>query len=141
MVCRMWDVHAATGRYLSTDLIVSDVKGDFMHCTARGNIAHNFLRLKDEAIYSVKNFTVVTNKDEFRVMRFAELMLEFKGEPIVRKSFVKSNGFTRYSFHLVEIDALEPTNNRYLIDVAGYVTNVGRTTQTRTCSKNLDFYL
>ncbi|GKA90241.1 ribonuclease H-like domain-containing protein [Tanacetum coccineum] len=137
MVCRMWDVYAATGRYLS----VSDAKGDFMHCTAKGNIAHNFLRLKEWAIYSVKNFTIVPNKDEFRVIRFAELMLEFDGETTVQKSFMKSDGFTRYQFQLVEIDAIEPTNNIYLIDVAGYVTNVGRTTQTRTGSKTLDFYL
>ncbi|GJW86164.1 reverse transcriptase domain-containing protein [Tanacetum coccineum] len=116
MVCRMWDVHAATGRYLSTDLIFSDAKGDLMHCTARGNITHNFLWLKEGVIYSVKNFTIVPNKDEFCVMRFAELMLEFDGETTVRKSFVKSNGFTCYPFQFVKIDALEPTNNRYLID-------------------------
>ncbi|GJU68228.1 integrase, catalytic region, zinc finger, CCHC-type containing protein [Tanacetum coccineum] len=117
MICRMWDVHAATGRYLSTDLIVSDTKGDLMHCNARGNIAHNFLRLKEWAIYSVKNFTVVPNKDEFCVMRFTDLMLEFDGKTTVQKSFVKSD------------------------DVARYVTNVGRTTQTRIGSKTLDFYL
>ncbi|GJS41340.1 ATP-dependent DNA helicase PIF1-like protein [Tanacetum coccineum] len=64
----MWDVHVATGRYLSTDFIVSDIKS-------------------------------------------------------------------------VEIDELEPTNNKYLIDVVGYVTNVGRITQTRTGSKTLDFYM
>nr|GEW54813.1 hypothetical protein [Tanacetum cinerariifolium] len=76
-----------------------------------------------------------------RVMRFAELMLEFDGETTIRKSFMKSNDFTRYPFQLVKIDALEPTNNRYLIDVVGCMTNVGRTTQTRTGSKTLDFYL
>jgi hypothetical protein len=26
MVCRMWDVNATTGRYLSTDFVVSDSK-------------------------------------------------------------------------------------------------------------------
>ncbi|GJW87882.1 reverse transcriptase domain-containing protein [Tanacetum coccineum] len=108
MICRMWDVNAATCRYLSIDFIVFDTKGNLMHCTVRGNIAHNFLRLKEGAIYSVKNFTVLPNKDEFR---------------------------------LVEIDALEPTNNKYLIDAAGYVTIVGRITQMRTGSKTLDFYL
>ncbi|GJR91634.1 reverse transcriptase domain-containing protein [Tanacetum coccineum] len=141
MICRMWDVHAATGRYLSTDFIVPDTKGNVMHCTAKGNIAHNFLRLKEGSIYSVKNFTVVPNKDEFRVIRFAEFMLEFDGETTVRKSFLKSDGFTHYPFQLVEIDELEPTKNKYLIDDVGYVTNVGRITQTRTGSKTLDFYM
>ena len=26
MVCRVWDVNAATGRYLSTDFVISDAK-------------------------------------------------------------------------------------------------------------------
>ncbi|GKD69701.1 replication protein A 70 kDa DNA-binding subunit C-like protein [Tanacetum coccineum] len=45
------------------------------------------------------------------------------------------------NFMLVEIDNLEPTNSKYLIDVVGYMTNVGRTVQQRTGSKTLDFYL
>ncbi|GKC62980.1 reverse transcriptase domain-containing protein [Tanacetum coccineum] len=96
------------------------IVGDLMHYTARGNIAHNFLRLKEGGVYSVKNFTFVPNKDEFRVMRFAVLMLEFDGETTVQKSFVKSNALLALSL------------NKYLADVAGYVTNVSRTTQTRT---------
>nr|GEV64606.1 hypothetical protein [Tanacetum cinerariifolium] len=35
MICRMWDVNSATGRYLSTNFIVSDEKGNLMHCTAQ----------------------------------------------------------------------------------------------------------
>ncbi|GJU64201.1 hypothetical protein Tco_1246036 [Tanacetum coccineum] len=97
MICRMWDVHAATGRYLSTDFIMSDTQ------------------LKEGSIYLVKNFTVVPNKDEFHVIRFADFMLEFDGETITRKAFLKSDGFTRYPFQLVEIDELEPTNNKFLI--------------------------
>ncbi|GKC16451.1 reverse transcriptase domain-containing protein [Tanacetum coccineum] len=141
MICRMWDVNAATGRYLSTNFIVSDTKSNLIHCIARGNIAYNFLRLKEGVVYSVKNFTVLPNKDEFRVMRYADFMLEFDGDTTVQKSFVKSDGFTGYPFQLVEINALEPTNDKYLIDVAGYVTNVGRSTQTKTVSNTLNFYL
>ncbi|GKB37407.1 reverse transcriptase domain-containing protein [Tanacetum coccineum] len=141
MICRIWDVNATTGQYLSTDFIVSDIEGNLMHCTARGNIAHNFLRLKEGAIYSVKNFSVQPNKDEFRVMKFVDFMVEFDGDTTIRKSSMKSKGFNHYPFQLVEIDDLEPTNNKFLVDVAGYVTNVGRSTQQRTCSKTLDFYL
>ncbi|GKE34200.1 hypothetical protein Tco_1453522, partial [Tanacetum coccineum] len=54
MSCRMWDVNAATCRYLSIDFIVFDTK--------------------------VKNFIVLPNEDEFRVMRFADFMLEFDGD-------------------------------------------------------------
>ncbi|GJW22059.1 reverse transcriptase domain-containing protein [Tanacetum coccineum] len=118
MICRMWDVNSATGRYLSTDFIVSDEKGNLMHCTARGNVAHNFLRLKEGAIYSVKNFTVQPNKDDFRVLRFAHFIVEMDGDTVVRKSSVRPDGFARYPFQLVEFDSLEPTNNKYLIGKA-----------------------
>nr|GFA03935.1 hypothetical protein [Tanacetum cinerariifolium] len=132
MICRIWDAHAATGRYINTDFIMSNT---------HGSIAHNLLRLKEGSVYLVKNFTIVPNKDEFHVIRFTDFMLEFEGETTTRKVFLKSKGFTRYPFQFVEIDELEPTNNKYLIDVVGYVTNVGRITQTRTGSKTLDFYM
>ncbi|GKC34591.1 hypothetical protein Tco_1046975 [Tanacetum coccineum] len=86
-----------------------------MHCTARGNIAHNFLRLKEGSIYSVKNFTMYANKDDFRLLRFAHFMLELDGDTVVRKSSVSSDGFDRYPFQFVEFDSLKPTNNKYLI--------------------------
>nr|GEZ84890.1 hypothetical protein [Tanacetum cinerariifolium] len=49
-------------RYLSTDFIVFDIKGNLMHCTARSNIAHNFQWLKEGSIYWVKNFLVQINR-------------------------------------------------------------------------------
>ncbi|GJW31143.1 hypothetical protein Tco_0051175 [Tanacetum coccineum] len=76
---RMWNVHAATSRYLSINLIVSDAKGDLMHCTARA-VQHRSL------------FYVVERRGD---LLHEEL----------------------YCFQLVEIDALEPTNDRYLIDM------------------------
>ncbi|GJS05097.1 ATP-dependent DNA helicase PIF1-like protein [Tanacetum coccineum] len=109
MLCRMWDVYAATGRYLSTDFIVCDSKGSTMHATAKGNIVHNFLKLKEGGIYSVKNFV--------------------------------PDGFIRFPFQLVDFDNLEITNNKYLIDAARFVTNVGRAVQQKTWSKTLDFHL
>nr|GEW67408.1 hypothetical protein [Tanacetum cinerariifolium] len=116
MICGTWDVNSSTGRYLSTDFIVSDKEGYLMHYTARGNIAHNFLLLKEGPVYSVSHFLVQPNKEDFRVMRFADFMLECNGDTRVRKSSVKSEGFNRYPFQFVEIDDLEPTNKKYLID-------------------------
>ncbi|GJY44682.1 reverse transcriptase domain-containing protein [Tanacetum coccineum] len=66
MLGRMWDVSAVTGRYLSTDFIVSDAK---------------------------------------------------------------------------DSDGIESLDNKYLIDVFGYMTNVGRTNHLKSSSKNLDFHL
>ncbi|KAL6536169.1 hypothetical protein OROHE_013013 [Orobanche hederae] len=141
MICRIWDVNAVNGCYLSTDFVVSDSKGNAIHCTAKGTIAHNFLRLKEGGIYSIKIFVVLPNKDEYRIRKDDTFMLEFDGDTTMRKALVKPDGFLRHPLQLVHFQKLEPTANKYLIEVAGYVTNVGRTNQTRTGTKNLDFHL
>ncbi|GKD41786.1 hypothetical protein Tco_1261993 [Tanacetum coccineum] len=87
------DVNAAIARYLSTDFIVSHVEGNLMHCTTKGNITHTFLRLEEGFIYSVKNFVVQPNKDDFRLMRNANFILAFDGATTGQKAFVKSDGF------------------------------------------------
>nr|GFA53958.1 hypothetical protein [Tanacetum cinerariifolium] len=71
----------------------------------------------------------------------ASFIVEFDGETSVRKASVKSDGFIRYAFELVELENLEVTNNKYLIYVIRYVTNVGRTVQQRSGTRTLDFYL
>ncbi|GKE09533.1 replication protein A 70 kDa DNA-binding subunit C-like protein [Tanacetum coccineum] len=109
------------------------LQGNMIRCSAKSNIAHNFLRMKEGRIYAVKNFVVVPNKDEYRIFKQDMFMLEFDGETTVRKVSV--------DFRLVDLDQIEVTNSKYLIDVAGYVTNVGRTTYTKSGSKTLDFFL
>ncbi|GJY09825.1 putative reverse transcriptase domain-containing protein, partial [Tanacetum coccineum] len=141
MIGRVWDVNAVTERYLSTDFVVSDSKDNMIHCTAKSTVAHNFLRLKEGGIYSVKNFVVLPNKDEFRIFRHDMFMIEFDGETTARKVSADPHSFCRYPFCLIEFDQVEPTNNKYLIDIAGYVTNVGRTSYTKAGSKTLEFYL
>ncbi|GJS15441.1 DNA helicase PIF1, ATP-dependent [Tanacetum coccineum] len=141
MIGRIWDVNAITDRYLSTDFVVSDSKGNMIHCSAKSNVAHNFLRMKEGGIYVVKNFVVVPNKDEFRIFKQDMFMLEFDGKTTARKVSADPYDYLRYPFRLVDLDKLEVTNNKYLIDAAGYVTNVGRTTYTKSGSKTLDFFL
>ncbi|GKC72958.1 putative reverse transcriptase domain-containing protein [Tanacetum coccineum] len=119
MIGRVWDVTAVTGCYLSTNFIVSDSKGNMIHCTAKSTVAHNFLRLKEGGIYSFKNFVVLPNKDEFRIFRHDMFMIEFDGETTARKVSADPHGFCRYPFRLIEFDQVEPTNNKYLIDIAG----------------------
>nr|GEU94617.1 hypothetical protein [Tanacetum cinerariifolium] len=67
------DLSIVTRRYLSNDFIVSDAKGNTMHCTARSTIAQNFIRLKEGVVYSIKDFVVHPNKDEYHVMKDAAL--------------------------------------------------------------------
>nr|GEX17492.1 hypothetical protein [Tanacetum cinerariifolium] len=138
---RMWDVSAVTGRYLSTDFVMSDAKGNMIHCSAKATASHNFLRLKEGSIYSVKNFVVKPNKDEYRLLKNDAYMLEFDRSTTIRKALVKAGGFMRYPFQLQDFDGIESLDNKYLIDVVGYVTHVRRTNHLKLGSKNLDFYL
>ncbi|GKC51632.1 putative zinc finger, CCHC-type containing protein, partial [Tanacetum coccineum] len=114
MIGRIWDVSAITGHYLSIDFVVSDSKANIIHCTAKGTVAHNFLHLKEGGIYSIKNFIVHPNKDDFRIMKHATFMLEFDGATAIRKVVVSDIGFLRYPFQLVDFDRIEATNNKYL---------------------------
>nr|GEV98705.1 hypothetical protein [Tanacetum cinerariifolium] len=104
-------------------------------------MSHIFLRLKEGGIYSVKNFAVKPNMDEYRNLKNDAYMLEFDGSKIVRKASVMSDGFVRYPFQLQDFNDIELSDNKYLTDVAGYVTNVGRTNHLKSGSKNLDFHL
>ncbi|KAL6529080.1 hypothetical protein OROHE_014824 [Orobanche hederae] len=142
MICRKWDVNAVTGGYLSTDFVISDGKGNTMHCTAKSKTSHNFVdRLKDGIIYTINDFAVLASTQEYRIKKECAYMIEFHGGTTVRRSPVKAYGFVRHPFDLIDFDDLQVSNNKYLIDVVGYVTNVGRSTQQRTGSKTLDFYL
>ncbi|KAL6527601.1 hypothetical protein OROMI_029412 [Orobanche minor] len=142
MICRKWDVNAVTGRYLSTDFLISDGRGNIMHCTAKSNTAHKFVdKLKEGIIYYINDFTVLSNKEDYRIMKDSAYMIEFDGATSMRRSSVKPDGFVRHPFDLIDFDNLQPTNNKFLIDVVGYVTNVGRSIQQRTGSRTLDFFL
>ncbi|GJY20315.1 RNA polymerase II largest subunit [Tanacetum coccineum] len=141
MIYHSWDVHTLTGRYVSTDFVMSDVKGNAIYSNAKANVAHNFLKLKEGLVYCLKNFVVQSNKEEYRIFKNHTYMIELDGATSVRKASVKSGGFVRYPFQLVLLGSIELTDNKYLIDVAGYVTNVGRINHQKSGSRTLDFSL
>ncbi|GKA44691.1 DNA helicase PIF1, ATP-dependent [Tanacetum coccineum] len=97
-------------------IVVMIGRGNMIHCTAKLNVAHNFLRLKEGGIYVVKNFVVLPNKDEFRIFKQDMFMLEFDGETTTRKVSADPHGYLRYPFQLMAFDQIEPANNKYLID-------------------------
>ncbi|GJY71186.1 retrotransposon protein, putative, ty1-copia subclass [Tanacetum coccineum] len=132
MIGRVWDISALSDRYLSTDFVVSDAEGQMIHCSARASVAHNFLRLSGGGIYSVKLFAVKPNKEEYRVIKDDNFMLEFDGSMNFRKVSVKADGFVRYPLKLLDLNAIEPADNKYLI---------GRTNHLKSGFKNLDFHL
>ncbi|GJU69834.1 hypothetical protein Tco_1256093 [Tanacetum coccineum] len=105
---------------------------DELNVGVTGTIVLMFCRIWDVNTVTGPDFVVSDgkpNKYEYRILKNDAFMLEFDGATTVRKSFVNTDGIVRYPFQLVDFDHLEPTNTKYLIDVAGYVTNVGRTTQ------------
>ncbi|GJT08975.1 reverse transcriptase domain-containing protein [Tanacetum coccineum] len=84
MICRTWDVHTVSGRYVSTDFVMSDAKGNAIHGFAKANVAHNFLKLKEGFVYSIKNFVVQANKEEYRIFKDDPYMIELDGATSVR---------------------------------------------------------
>nr|GEU50241.1 hypothetical protein [Tanacetum cinerariifolium] len=78
---------------------------------------------------------------ECHIRKDDAFMLEFNGATSDRKSLAKGAGFVRHPVQLVELDSVELTENKYMIDVVGYIANVGRSIRQRTGSRTLDFYL
>nr|GEZ14162.1 hypothetical protein [Tanacetum cinerariifolium] len=89
--------------------------GNAIHSTTKANVAHNFLTLKEGSVYSIKNFVVQDNKEEYRIFRDHACMIELDGATSVRKTPVKGGGFVRYPFQLKELGSIELTGNKYLI--------------------------
>ncbi|GKD88794.1 hypothetical protein Tco_1364301 [Tanacetum coccineum] len=53
--------------------VIGTIVGNTMHCIARSTIAHNFVRLKEGVVYSIKDFVVQPNKDEYQVLKDSAL--------------------------------------------------------------------
>nr|GEU84988.1 integrase, catalytic region, zinc finger, CCHC-type, peptidase aspartic, catalytic [Tanacetum cinerariifolium] len=91
-----------------------------IHCSAKATMSHNFLRLKEGGIYSVKNFAVKPNKGEYRVLKNDAYMLEFDGSTTIRKASVKADGFVRYPFQLQDFDGIESLDNNTQVSAGNY---------------------
>ncbi|KAL6524715.1 Replication factor A protein 1 [Orobanche hederae] len=141
MLCRSWDINAPNGCYISTDFIVSDAKGGVMHCTAKTAVSHNFIKLKEGSIYSVRNFQVQNKENEYRILKNERFKLEFDGATIVREVYVSNSGFVRYPFQFVDIPDLALTSSNSTIDVVGFVKDVRQITTKLNGATTLDFKL
>ncbi|KAJ0585557.1 putative nucleic acid-binding protein [Helianthus annuus] len=142
MVCRKWDVTNVNGRYMSTDYVVSDVKGGMIHCTARNNIAHYFFdKLKEGGVYLLKGFTV-QRTDQYRILKDSPFVIWLNGSTTVKRVDDTSGSFTRYPFLLTAFEDLEPTEGKYFVDVIGYdVTEVGPQSVKASGARAVEFNL
>ncbi|KAM0008219.1 putative nucleic acid-binding protein [Helianthus debilis subsp. tardiflorus] len=117
MVCRKWDVTNVNRCYMSTDYVVSDVKGGVMHCTTRNNIAHYFFdKLKEGGIYLLKGFTL-QRTDQYRILKDSPYVIWLNGSTTVKKVDDTSGSFTRYPFLFTTFEDLEPTEGKYFVGI------------------------
>nr|GEV58190.1 hypothetical protein [Tanacetum cinerariifolium] len=121
----------------SSALFLDELQGNAIHCTTRSNIAHNLIKLKEGGIYSIKNFVVYPNKEEYHIRKEDTFMLEFEGATSAWKSLAKSDDLSGILSNCVTSYSCK----QYILDVAGYITNVGSSIQQRTSFRTLDFYL
>nr|XP_043620001.1 replication protein A 70 kDa DNA-binding subunit-like [Erigeron canadensis] len=142
LVCRKWDVLSINKKYMSTDYIMSDKKGNIIHCYAKSFIAHRFQKILEEGcLYSIKAFAVVPNPEKYRVLKDSDYMIDLQGSTVVRKATDEIEKFNRYPFQLVPFEELTPTDNKHFVDVIGYVTIVGSPSKKSTGKKTVEFNL
>ncbi|XP_071714270.1 uncharacterized protein [Rutidosis leptorrhynchoides] len=128
---------------MSSEFIVSNERGNVMQCTAKNNIAHCFIdRLQEGCVYFIGNFTVVSNKDEYRILHDNKNKIELQGSTYLKKDTSDAvDGFVCYPFKCIEFENLELTKGKYFIDVIGCVLNVGNPTPQKTGSNTVEFDL
>ncbi|XP_071716694.1 uncharacterized protein [Rutidosis leptorrhynchoides] len=143
MICRTWDTHTVYGKYLSTDFISSDEKGNVVQLTAKNTVAHCFIpRLKEGSVYLLKNFEVISNRDTYRILKDNKFLIQLQGSTFLRRQAIEGlSGFIRHPFKCIAFDALEPTEGKYLIDVVGCVLNVGSPQTPKQGTSALEFEL
>ncbi|XP_071704022.1 uncharacterized protein [Rutidosis leptorrhynchoides] len=143
MICRTWDTHTVYGKYLSTDFIASDEKGNVVQLTAKNTVAHCFIpRLKEGSVYLLKNFEVISNRDTYRILKDNKFLIQLQGSTFLRRQAIEGlSGFIRHPFKCIAFDALEPTEGKYLIDAVGCVLNVGSPQNPKQGTSALEFEL
>ncbi|XP_071689352.1 replication protein A 70 kDa DNA-binding subunit B-like [Rutidosis leptorrhynchoides] len=143
MICRTWDTHTVYGKYLSTDFIASDEKGNVVQLTAKNTVAHCFIpRLKEGSVYLLKNFEVIPNRDTYRILKDNKFLIQLQGSTFLGRQAIEGlSGFIRHPFKCIAFDALEPTEGKYLIDAVGCVLNVGSPQTPKQGTSALEFEL
>nr|XP_043619011.1 replication protein A 70 kDa DNA-binding subunit C-like [Erigeron canadensis] len=101
MIRRRWDVISVKNKYMSTDYIISDAKGNVLHCFVKAAIAYRFKSLLEEGcLYMMNDFTVLSNPPKYSIMKDAEFMIEIDGSTLVTKQTADVDMFIRHPFQL-----------------------------------------
>lgn len=82
----------------------------------RGNISHYFVsKVEDGNVFSLKNFSVVPNKENFRVRNSDEYVNELESFTVVKKIEVPVGEYTRFPFQLVPLEDIILNDSIYFI--------------------------
>ncbi|VFQ81188.1 unnamed protein product [Cuscuta campestris] len=137
-VSREWDVYSFkdTKDLMSTDMVLIDKEGSYIHASIKGNFAHLFQnRIAEGSVYYIKIFSVVPNKAQYRVVGDNKLMIQFCPSTVVRSLSEDSLGIPtsaipKHRFDLLDFDkvASRMWELYILTDVVGVVCCEGEVT-------------
>jgi hypothetical protein len=97
-------------------IIFMNFQGNVMHCVAKNKIAHRFVdKLQEGGLYVLRDFVVVPNTENFRVIKDASHIIQLQWSTSVRKVTDDATKFNRYPFEFVAFDDLQPTDNKYFV--------------------------
>ncbi|KAL6552319.1 Lymphocyte transmembrane adapter 1 [Orobanche hederae] len=82
-----------TAWYMTIAAAIVHGQGNTMHCTAKSKTSHTFVtKLKEGYLYTITDFVVIPDTDEYRIMKKSAYIIEFHGGTTVRRSLVMSDG-------------------------------------------------
>ncbi|VFQ93036.1 unnamed protein product [Cuscuta campestris] len=130
-VSRLWDSYRFHDEkdLLSTDMVLIDKQGSYIHASIKGSISHLFKkRIAEGSVYYIKNFNVVPNKAQYRVVGDNKLMIQLYPTTVVRSLSEDSLGIPTFAipnhrFYLLDFDKVESRMGEtyILTDVVGQV--------------------
>ncbi|VFQ89051.1 unnamed protein product [Cuscuta campestris] len=114
-VSRLWDSYRFHDEkdLLSTDMVLIDKQGSYIHASIKGSISHLFKkRIAEGSVYYIKNFNVVPNKAQYRVVGDNKLMIQLYPTTVVRSLSEDSLGIPTFAipnhrFDLLDFDKVE----------------------------------
>ncbi|KAL8159280.1 hypothetical protein V2J09_000817 [Rumex salicifolius] len=110
------DIIVVVWLFLNLTVFWLFVKGNAIQCSVRSNISHCFVsKLIEGNVYSIKNFSVVPNKDKFLIRDSDPMMIELEGYTVVIKLSCTLDVFDRFPFQLVPLEEIRANDSTYLI--------------------------
>ncbi|XP_074290962.1 replication protein A 70 kDa DNA-binding subunit D-like [Silene latifolia] len=127
-ISRLWDVESPKKRgfIIFTDMVLIDEEGAYVHASLRGEAAPKLRqKLVEGKIYIMKNFEVVPNKDEYRVVSDSKIMLNFQFDTFVKMVNEGENIIPKHRFDFMPFDLFDQRRNNFTVlsDIFGRIVD------------------